>query len=744
MRQLFTIIAFLVSPGLFFLSACDKQKSAPLPEPEITAASRVSSALPIARASYPILFVTQVPIQKDQNGRLSAFANHLTNPDKVPRGGDLMLRYPDGNLRNLTSEAKFGMSGLQGVRAIAVREPSVHSSGAKALFSMLIGSPNNTQDLASGRWQIYQVSGFARGAKVKITKLAQQDARYNNVSPVYASDDSIIFTSDRPRSGEAHLYPQLDEYEATPTISGIWNMQPKNGKLRLLTHTPSGAFNPIVDSFGRVLFTRWDHLQQDQLADRDRDAAHNKVALPFRSFNFSSEKPDAKMLNDRTEIFPESRVGSNSVFGAVNALRNNFFSIWQINQDGSSEETLNHIGQHELSLGYLTPSFAEDKNLSNRTLDHLHANRLAIRREGGLFHVREDPLEAGSYVAVNARESGSFTTDTLVKIKGGPALNPENMTVTALTLPNRSDNLADGRYRNPLPLSDGRLLASHTSNHFPPEAEQSLNDLRLKFLRRDAKTGFYTAHEPLTKGIRKTLSWWDGQKMATYQGDLWELEAVEVRPSLPAKFALPALAILDAPERTVFMEEKIDEMALRAWLKKRDLALMITRDQTSRDRADVQQPFNLQVPGGIKTLSKSMPGGRLYTISHFQILQAEQLRAYPDRPGRRNIAQTIKNLQVDNFVAGAESDIASSVVIAKDGSTAAFVPAGRALTWQTTDDKGNPVVRERNWITFQPGEIRTCASCHGVNSLNQAGAASPANTSLALRELLNKWKRSVR
>jgi hypothetical protein len=196
---------------------------------------------------------------------------------------------------------------------------------------------------------------------------------------------------------------------------------------------------------------------------------------------------------------------------------------------------------------------------------------------------------------------------------------------------------------------------------------------------------------------------------------------------------------LEAPERAVFMEEKVDEMALRAWLKKRDLALMITRDQTSRDRADLQQPFNLQVPGGIKTLSKSMPGGKLYTISHFQILQAEQLRAYPDRPGRRNIAQPIKNLKVDNFMAGAENAIASSVVIGKDGSTAAFVPAGRALTWQSTDEKGNPVVRERNWITFQAGEIRVCASCHGVNTLNQAGAPAPTNQALALRELLNKW-----
>jgi hypothetical protein len=68
------------------------------------------------------------------------------------------------------------------------------------------------------------------------------------------------------------------------------------------------------------------------------------------------------------------------------------------------------------------------------------------------------------------------------------------------------------------------------------------------------------------------------------------------------------------------------------------------------------------------------------------------------------------------------------------------VPAGRALTWQTTDAQGTAVVRERNWITFQPGEVRVCASCHGVNSRDQAGRLAPQNRPEALRLLLKWWK----
>jgi mono/diheme cytochrome c family protein len=129
----------------------------------------------------------------------------------------------------------------------------------------------------------------------------------------------------------------------------------------------------------------------------------------------------------------------------------------------------------------------------------------------------------------------------------------------------------------------------------------------------------------------------------------------------------------------------------------------------------LQQPFNLQVAGGVKPVSKAVPGGRTYQIAHFQIFQGDQVRAYPDRSGRR-------------------------VRIAADGSAAAFVPARRALTWQSTDRSGTAIVRERNGITFRAGEMRSCASCHGTNTANQAGLAASLNKPQALRNLLNYWK----
>jgi hypothetical protein len=80
------------------------------------------------------------------------------------------------------------------------------------------------------------------------------------------------------------------------------------------------------------------------------------------------------------------------------------------------------------------------------------------------------------------------------------------------------------------------------------------------------------------------------------------------------------------------------------------------------------------------------------------------------------------------------------VAVSPDGSVAAFVPARRALTWQLTDGTGAGVVRERNWVSFQPGEIRACPSCHGVNTRSQTMASTPVNPPEALRTLLAAWR----
>ena len=214
----------------------------------------------------------------------------------------MYIRYPDGTLKNLTRSAGYGQTGLQTTNAIAVREPCVHWSGTKAVFSMVIGAPGHQFDISSvGVWQLYEITNFTDPASVPvITKVLNQPANFNNVAPIYGSDDRIIFTSDRPRNGESQLYPQLDEYEEAPTVTGLWSLQPTNGDLFLVNHTPSGAFSPLIDSAGRIVFSRWDHLQRDQQADTDWYLGTDT----YGAFNWSDETSTPWPPRTRRKCFP--------------------------------------------------------------------------------------------------------------------------------------------------------------------------------------------------------------------------------------------------------------------------------------------------------------------------------------------------------------------------------------------------------------------------------------------------------
>jgi hypothetical protein len=124
-----------------------------------------------------------------------------------------------------------------------------------------------------------------------------------------------------------------------------------------------------------------------------------------------------------------------------------------------------------------------------------------------------------------------------------------------------------------------------------------------------------------------------------------------------------------------------------------------------------------------------------------QLFQADQLRGIggteSPREGRRVLARAMHDPAAKNIPG---TGPAGSVKVANDGSVAAFVPARRAMSWQTTDGAGAPVVRERYWLTFQPGEIRVCGSCHGVNTRDQLGQPAPQHAPEALRALLKFWK----
>lgn len=678
---------------------------------------------------HPVMFVLQYPVANDFATIGSVFANHLGAVDRTGRGGDLMICYPDGELRNLTREAGFGTTGWQGAQAIAVRDPAMHWSGDKAIFSMIIGAPLAQYQYRDDYWQLYEVSGLAQGATVSIVRVTAQPADYNNVQPAYLADDGLVFVSDRPRNGQRHLYPQLDEYESTPTPTGLWKLEPITGRLRLMQHSPSGSFDPFVDRYGRVVFTRWDHLQRDQQGDGDDN--------PYGAFDFASERADAQPLSTRTEVFPEPRIGTGTIAG----LRFNHFMPWMIRSDGTGEETLNHVGRHELHA-YFERSFLGDPALDDFSPGA--SGRPNPNSVLNLIQTIDDPTRPGRYLSIHVPEFGTHGSGQLVAFDAPPEREARAIVIDYLSGVDGSGfpgtpGPGFARYRNPAILADGQLMAAHTSTAAYASNLGSrpapLPSYAFRVRRLQVKGGQVSPGNALTLGINRSVSFYDPDVMVSYAGPFWELSPVAVTArTRPAATSEPAL---EAPEQTAVGQADVNVASLKSFLRAWNLALVVVRNVTTRDALDRQQPYNLRVPGGVQTIGND---GQRYDVAHFQMIQGDQVRGYGGNddpaPGRRVLARWLTDLAALRFNPPHPGGPDGSVPIAADGSVAIFVPAGRALSWQIDAPDGTPVVRERYWLSLQPGEIRACDGCHGATSTDQAGQAPAQNPPLALTDLL--------
>lgn len=692
----------------------------------------------------PILYVTQVPANQNGDATRGGGANAVTgtfgnqDPSKAPRGGDLEIVYPDGSVRSLTAEAGYGARGaLQDDDAIAVRQPCVHWDGDRALFSMVVGP----QDDDDARWQIYEVSGLGQGDVATIRRIEGQPAEFDNVSAVYGvprageAGDPILFTSTLPPSGEPELV-QLDEYESSPTVSGIFRMVEGDDPVRI-EHAPSGAFGLFVDAFDRVLYTRWDHLQRDQQGDNPR------AALRYHPLTYADETLESTYIADaeRSEVFPEARTADDPTRDPGVGLHTfSQFYPWQVDEDGTREETLIHVGRHELGGAPLTASFLDDPALSGDVDPSQHANLHRMIDKSGFFQLREDPQRPGTLYATYAYEFFGAGGGALVRFTAGPDENPDAIVVEALTpLDNFDPRSRTGTFRNPLPMSDGTLVASYTPADGPlDDAGLSVDGdpfgFRLWLLREGP--GGYTPATQLTTRPHRLVIWEQDGELHQWSGEPWELDPVEVAPRpRPA----PRVSNVDPVEAAVFEAAGVDVEEFRAWLAEHDWALLVSRDVTRRDRADVQQPFNLAVQGGPTSVSTAAPDARSYELGWLQVFEGDLLRGYADDdgvplPGRRVLARPTGKTSAAPTLAPA-----GATRIAADGSVAVIVPARRAVTWQTLDPAGSPVVRERYWVTFAPGEVRSCPACHGINSLSQSGEPTPTNPPRALRDLLAGW-----
>ena len=194
---------------------------------------------------------------------------------------------------------------------------------------------------------------------------------------------------------------------------------------------------------------------------------------------------------------------------------------------------------------------------------------------------------------------------------------------------------------------------------------------------------------------------------------------------------------LDAPEQTMFDLAGVEVEALREWLRNNNKALLVARDVTSRDDDDRQQPWNLFPTGGAPAGPVKYPGT---AVRSMQFLQGDYVRGYTNPLWSGSARRVVARPLHEGADGMNEGYPLGQTNVANDGSMAMIVPAGRAVTWQSQDSAGEALVRERYWLSFRAGEIRTCTSCHAVNTVDQHGRSPSQNEPRALFYALRDWK----
>src|SRR5262249_49134377 len=160
--------------------------------------------------------------------------------------------------------------------------------------------------------------------------------------------------------------------------------------------------------------------ERDQQADLDRMGQGN-----YQVFNWSDESGEAQATGSDFEFFPEPRIQwidfvnsqpsySGPLAGWEPDLGGHAFNHlppWTLNQDGTPEETLDHVGRPELFQS-LPPSRTDDGALVPHSgFDPWVSNRLPLTA----FHqVREDPRVPGDYYGIDCREFDTHASGQIV------------------------------------------------------------------------------------------------------------------------------------------------------------------------------------------------------------------------------------------------------------------------------------------------------------------------------------------
>ncbi len=176
--------------------------------------------------SYPILFIVRGQYKPDQHNTATIFQNGEVNTASFTGGGSMkVLDFGNGGTLRTLIDVPEGI----------VRDPEIHFSGKKIVFSM--------RENINDDYHIYEIN--SDGSDLKKLTFA---AGVSDIDPLYLPDDSIVFSSTRePKYGMCNQHIMANLFKMESDGANIHQI----GKNTLF----EGHGSLMPD--GRILYDRW-------------------------------------------------------------------------------------------------------------------------------------------------------------------------------------------------------------------------------------------------------------------------------------------------------------------------------------------------------------------------------------------------------------------------------------------------------------------------------------------------------
>ncbi|MDI9383752.1 MAG: NPCBM/NEW2 domain-containing protein [Verrucomicrobiota bacterium] len=245
------------------------------------AVSHLRDRLLWARIDFDtLLFVKRMPFISEQP---YMDAHHLYNR---PGGGIYTLSpvRPDGVVRPVVDGMGEGI----------YRDVCLSEDAQRLLFSFGQGSDDWAEDAQS--YHIYEV-GLDGGGLRQLTYGVKNDCE-----PVYAPNDRILFTSDRP---EHFVMCGAARHAAL-----LFSMDRDGGDLTQLSFNVVNDFNPSMLPDGRILYDRWEYNERSVTSLHSLFTMHPDGTMVAPFFGNQSIRPNVIM-------FPRAVPGSHKVMALL-------------------------------------------------------------------------------------------------------------------------------------------------------------------------------------------------------------------------------------------------------------------------------------------------------------------------------------------------------------------------------------------------------------------------------------------